>query len=197
METKRRSRLLRRLAAAAFAAGLAGLFGTSLAQHGRADLFGTLPEQATVEQKSAPVHDAGQPATRDLQDPREAFSPLPRDKREQPDWARSLREGAIQPRTSAAGAQPPMQVLDLDIVMRRTAEMPFVKFPHNTHTQWLACTNCHDSIFQPKAGANPTSMGRILSGESCGTCHGKVAFSAMFTCERCHSVLQPGQKAWW
>jgi c(7)-type cytochrome triheme protein len=49
----------------------------------------------------------------------------------------------------------------------------------------------------PKAGANPTNMTRIFQGESCGVCHATVAFTAMFTCERCHSVPQPGQKPWW
>ena len=81
--------------------------------------------------------------------------------------------------------------------MKNTAEMPHVKFPHDSHTQWLACSNCHDKIFVPKAGANAINMTKIFQGEYCGVCHDRVAFTTMFACERCHSVLQPGAKAWW
>jgi c(7)-type cytochrome triheme protein len=88
-------------------------------------------------------------------------------------------------------------VLELDIIMKNTAQMPFVKFPHEAHTMWLECSNCHDAIFAPKAGANAIDMTKIFRGEACGVCHTKVAFTAMYACERCHSVLQPGQKPWW
>ena len=90
-----------------------------------------------------------------------------------------------------------MQVLDLDIIMKNTAQMPWVKFPHSAHTLWLDCSNCHGAIFEPKTGANPIDMAKIFRGESCGVCHTKVAFTVLFACERCHSVLQPGQKPWW
>ena len=143
------------------------------------------------------MHDPANPDHAKLQQPKDSFSALPADARGRPDWMRALREGVIQPRASVRGDGPAMPMLDLDILMKNTAQMPYVKFPHNAHTQWLACTNCHDGLFVPKAGANPTTMPKILAGESCGTCHAKVAFTAMFTCERCHSVPQPGQQQWW
>jgi c(7)-type cytochrome triheme protein len=160
------------------------------------DLFGSLPEPPTDSGPPPAVLDQANPDHLKLQQPGEAFGALPPDGRGRPDWVRSLREGLIQPRSTVQG-DPDLQLLELDVVMQNTAQMPYVKFPHGAHTQWLACTNCHDGLFVPKAGANPTTMPKILAGESCGVCHSKVAFTAMYTCERCHSVPQPGQKPWW
>jgi c(7)-type cytochrome triheme protein len=184
------------IAFAALAAALTVLFGAALAQEQPGDLFGSLPEPPTEAKPVPPVIDPAGPAAAALQQPGEAFSSLAPDGRGKPDWVRALREGMIQPRSAIAGGQA-MQALELDVIMKNTAQMPYVRFSHGVHTQWLACANCHDALFTPKAGANPTNMTRILQGESCGTCHGTVAFTALFTCERCHSVTQPGQKPWW
>ena len=159
-------------------------------------LFGSLPEPATEAPLPAPVFDPANPDHGKLQSPQEAYAPLPRDARGRPDWARALRDNAIQPRSGVAG-HPPMQVLDLDILMKNTAQMPWVKFGHRSHTEWLACSNCHDALFVPRAGANAATMTQIFQGQSCGACHGRVAFTPMFTCERCHSEPQPGQQRWW
>jgi c(7)-type cytochrome triheme protein len=87
--------------------------------------------------------------------------------------------------------------MDLDIVMKNTQFMPWVRFPHLQHTKWLACENCHPKIFVPQEHANPISMNKVLRGEYCGVCHDKVAF-ALFVCERCHSVPHEGSgPAWW
>jgi c(7)-type cytochrome triheme protein len=75
--------------------------------------------------------------------------------------------------------------------MRNTKEMPWVRFPHLAHSQWLDCRSCHPAPFAEKAGAAPTTMERIFRGEACGMCHGKVAFPAWNQCERCHSVVGP------
>lgn len=193
-----------RAAIAGLAIGLACLLGSAVAQPGgehdaepeRADLFGGSPEPPT-DDAPAPVHDPANPDARRLQAPPEAFSALPSDKRGKPDWSQSLRLGAIQPRAAVAGEGEPLQALDLDIVMKNTAQMPYVRFPHAAHTAWLTCGNCHDGLFVPRAGANEMNMTQILRGQACGVCHTTVAFSAMYTCERCHSVAQPGQKPWW
>ena len=197
-----------RAALAVLAAVVIGLFGTAIAQQGAAppapqqpptDLFGPLPEPPTEPVPAAPILDPTNPDYPRLQQPQEAFSTLPADRRGKPDWMRALREKLIQPRSAitADGEPPPSSVLDLDIIMKNTAQMPYVNFPHQSHSAWLACSNCHDAIFVPKTGANPMDMARIFRGEACGVCHTKVAFTAMFACERCHSVLQPGQKPWW
>lgn len=189
---------------AAVAFGAACLLGTAVAQPdvvgnavgSQTDLFGGSPEPPT-DHAPVPVHDPANPDAGRLQPPQEALSLLPPDRRGKPDWSQSLRQGAIQPRADVAGRGSPSQLLDLDIVMKNTAQMPYVKFPHAAHTEWLTCGNCHDNLFVPKAGANAMNMTQILRGQACGVCHASVAFPAMYTCERCHSVPQPGQKPWW
>lgn len=142
------------------------------------------------------VHDSSNDAIVVLQDPIIAMADFPRDRRHQVDWVRALAGGLIEPRADLLG-KGKMELLDLDILMKNTQFMPWVKFPHRAHTQWLACSNCHPAIFEPKKDANPITMNKVLRGEYCGVCHDKVAF-ALFTCERCHSVPHPdsGPK-WW
>jgi c(7)-type cytochrome triheme protein len=194
------------LALVALSAGLIWAAATAIAQPAGAgetqnpqpptDLFGSLPEPPTEHLPAAPVLDPANPDYTRLQQPQEAFSTLPADRRGKPDWMRALRDKLIEPRSNVLEGQA-IQPLALDILMKNTAQMPYVKFPHEAHTLWLECSNCHEAIFVARTGANPTDMARILRGESCGVCHTKVAFAAMYTCERCHSVPQPGQKPWW
>ncbi|MEH6470940.1 MAG: DUF1566 domain-containing protein [Halopseudomonas sp.] len=142
------------------------------------------------------VHDPDNPDLDLLEYSETVFSRLPKDTRGDVDWAQALRDGAIEPRSSRSDASE-MVVWDQDILYQETAGMPYVKFPHSTHSQWLACENCHDQIFATQKGASDISMGSIYSGQHCGVCHGKVAFSPN-NCERCHSVLHEGSgKKWW
>lgn len=141
-------------------------------------------------------YDHGNPDNYKLQKAAEARAGLPLDKRGAVDWMAALRSGAITPRTDLTGTRR-NEVLDLDVILKNTKEMPFVKFPHNSHTEWLACSNCHDSLFVPKAGANPITMEKIFRGQYCGVCHDRVAFITHYSCERCHSVPQGGGKKWW
>jgi c(7)-type cytochrome triheme protein len=136
-----------------------------------------------------PVHDQTNPAYQQLQRIDEATSHLPHDALGFPDWMASLRSGAITPRAGLT-ATAKMNVLDLDVVMKNTKEMPNVLFPHLSHTLWLDCSNCHPAPFLPQAGANPVSMGEIFRGRYCGMCHDRVAFITFFSCTRCHSVPQ-------
>lgn len=201
-----RGKLRAALALAALVAAVGWMMGSASAQDDGAEaqqvqqlpqnLFGGDPEPPTESGPPPPVLDPANPDHAKLQRPQDAYTALPNDKRGRPDWAQALREGAIQPRSGVTGG-PPLPSLDLDVIMKNTAQMPWVRFPHAAHSAWLACGNCHDVLFEPRAGANPTSMARILQGQSCGVCHGKVAFTAMYTCERCHSLPQPGQKPWW
>jgi c(7)-type cytochrome triheme protein len=142
------------------------------------------------------IHDTVNDAIVVLQNPAAAMKDFPRDRRHQVDWVQALAQGHIEPRADLLGKEK-MAVLDLDILMKNTQFMPWVKFPHNRHTQWLACSNCHPAIFEAKEHANPISMNKVLRGEYCGVCHDKVAF-ALFTCERCHSVTHEGSgPKWW
>jgi c(7)-type cytochrome triheme protein len=141
------------------------------------------------------IHDPSNDALRALQEPAEALSAFPLDRRGGVDWVKALKLGIIEPRAELLG-EGRMEVLDTDILFNDTDQMPWVKFPHSAHTQWLACNNCHPAIFIAKKGANNPSMDGILAGEHCGRCHGKVAF-AMWTCERCHNTPHAGTPKRW
>jgi c(7)-type cytochrome triheme protein len=144
------------------------------------------------------VHDQENAETRQLQQIDQAIPRWLRDKTGRPDWVRLLDGGFINPRDSLRGDKGPgMSVLEMDVVMKNTKQMPWVRFPHRAHTQWLECSNCHDAIFVARAGGNRMDMNRIFRGEYCGACHGRVAFSPMVACERCHSIPQGNVPAWW
>lgn len=178
------------------AALLCAAAGMALAQAQVVDLFGSLPEPPT-ETIVAPVHDPANPDAQRLQASRDAYAALPLDKQGRPDWMRALRERLIEPRATVGGQPRAAQAAAPDVLMKNTAQMPWVNFPHASHAEWLTCANCHDALFAPKAGAAAINMTTLFRGEACGTCHGKVAFTHMAQCERCHSVPQPGQKPWW
>ena len=153
----------------------------------------SLPALAEVP---SPLHDPDNPESHQLQGLDAAIPASMRDKTGRPDWMRLLDSNTIKPRSSLDGTGT-LPTLQLDIVMRNTKEMPWVRFPHRAHTMWLDCANCHDAIFVAKAGANAIDMTRIFRGEACGTCHGRVAFQPFTACERCHSVPQGDIPAWW
>lgn len=153
------------------------------------------PEVQEISPAADGLHDVESPGTALLQDPVAAMAGFPRDRRGQVDWNKALAQKLIEPRADLSG-EGKMEVMDLNIIMRGTRSMPYVRFSHKAHTEWLDCSNCHPAIFEPRAGANPMDMGQILGGEYCGICHDRVAFS-LFTCERCHSVPHGDVKKWW
>ncbi|HEY5789945.1 MAG TPA: DUF1566 domain-containing protein [Gammaproteobacteria bacterium] len=143
------------------------------------------------------IHDPEVESLQVLQRPEEALASFPRSSSGRVDWGTALQIGMLEPRTSLHGDGGPMTELDFTIVLAETREMPYVRFPHKTHTQWLDCSNCHPAIFVPKVGANDINMGKILQGQYCGQCHGRVAFS-VYECERCHNVMHKDAPArWW
>lgn len=150
----------------------------------------------SVAPRNDEYHDTQNNAIVVLQSPSQAMADFPRDRRNEVNWVQALDQGFINPRADLQG-ETQMVTMDLDILMKNTQFMPWVKFPHIAHTKWLACANCHPKIFLPQEGANPISMNKVLRGEYCGVCHDKVAFS-LFVCERCHSVPHAGSgPAWW
>jgi c(7)-type cytochrome triheme protein len=116
---------------------------------------------------------------------------LPKDAAGGVDWVKALADGDIHPASSIDPDHPNDQpVLPLDVHLDPPAQPLFkVVFPHEPHTQWLACTNCHPKIFHMQAGADPITMNKIFAGEYCGRCHGKVAFDVATGCPRCHRAL--------
>lgn len=95
------------------------------------------------------IHDPANAAITTLQEPADALSAFPLDRRGAADWVKAIDLGIIEPRADLKG-QTQMTVLDLDIMFKDTGQMPWVKFPHIAHTKWLACSNCHPDIFVMK-----------------------------------------------
>ena len=140
------------------------------------------------------IHDPDNDATHTLQTPHEAFQTLPRGNAgNRVDWMGSLRDRKIQPRANKDDPKAEPVLMDLDIVREVKGSMPDVVYPHQAHTEWLDCSNCHPAIFLPQKGANSMSMASILLGQQCGTCHGKVAFPVS-ECRLCHSKAKETAK---
>jgi c(7)-type cytochrome triheme protein len=142
------------------------------------------------------IHDLDNEAIAVLQNPTEALAGFPMDRRMGIDWVKALNNGLINPRADFSG-EGEMNILDMDIIMKNTLSMPYVRFPHKSHTEWLDCNNCHDDIFIKQANGNAITMSRIFLGKDCGICHDRVAFS-LFICERCHNTPHENSpKQWW
>ncbi len=133
------------------------------------------------------IHDPTNEGTGLLQHPKDAFKDLPGiSSGNYVDWVQSLAKGLITPRYDRLKPEEEAVVFDLDIVREVKGTMPDVVYPHDRHTQWLDCSNCHPDIFIPEKGKNQISMAQILMGQKCGVCHGKVAFPVS-ECRKCHS----------
>jgi c(7)-type cytochrome triheme protein len=117
-----------------------------------------------------------------------AFDYLPKAKQGYVDWVQALRQGIIHPKDTLTGDPdtPTMPPLDFNIIFKAKGDIPDVVYPHLPHTEWLDCRNCHPGIFKMQAGSNPVTMEKIIQGEFCGRCHGKVSFP-LSDCSRCHS----------
>ena len=161
------------------------LWGTGVSWLGLALLLAGLNSSRAQSTKDAPAPTAeAKPA--EAEHP-VAFDYLPKTKQGYVDWVRAITEGAIQPRESLDGSVTPMPPINFDVVFKvKVAGFPDAVYPHYPHTIWLDCRNCHPGIFLMRAGANQVTMGKILQGEFCGRCHGKVAFP-ISDCFRCHS----------
>jgi c(7)-type cytochrome triheme protein len=127
----------------------------------------------------------GPPYGRENRDPNTVLKNFPVDDEGNVDWVKAFKENVIHPHESLDLSKPPMPPFNFDIEIPAVGAMPNVIYPHYPHTFWLDCGNCHPSIFVMKRGANPISMVKIVNGEFCGRCHGRVAFP-ISNCTRCH-----------
>jgi c(7)-type cytochrome triheme protein len=152
--------------------------------------FAAAPARLHVPLAKDALHDPANPGIKLLQEPQEALSNMPLDVvGNKVRWVQALERGDIAPRTNIL-PDTKIRVLNLDVIMPRTGEMPMVLFPHKQHTEWLDCTNCHEHLFKYKAGATQeVNMFEVLQGEYCGLCHGAVSFP-LTECRRCHSVVR-------
>jgi len=117
---------------------------------------------------------------------------LPKDPMRNIDWVAAAKQGSIRPLPGPDPETLESPILVHDVHLDPGVPGFEVVFPHAPHTYWLRCDNCHPAIFAMKAGANPITMEKIFEGEYCGKCHGKVAFSPITSCQRCHVKLGTG-----
>lgn len=128
----------------------------------------------------------------------EVSGDLPKDGAGRVDWVAALKARAIAPRPAIDPKGPAQAPLDLDVELAGSSSRVFrVSFSHAAHTEWLACANCHPGIFSLSRRAPPTlvTMRKIVAGEYCGACHGKVAFAIEGGCARCHTKV-PATAQW-
>lgn len=95
------------------------------------------------------------------------------------------------------GAAEPELLGDITLARAGGARgYPLTSFPHWVHRIRYQCAACHNTLFQPRAGADTLSMAMLAEGQACGRCHDGInAFPvAVETCSRCHSV-EPSDSA--
>ena len=156
----------------------------------------TPPAQRNLPPGEDGIHDPQGAGTPMLQVPLAAFGALPKSNSgNRVNWAIAVESGKINPLWSATDAQAKPQVLDLNIVREVKGSMPDVVFSHKRHTIVQDCTGCHPALFAPQKGTNKMSMASIMLGESCGACHGRVAFPVS-ECRLCHSKAKAFVGAW-
>lgn len=165
--------------------------GTKKGKVSAANTFNRLLKKPSAASNAPPaedgIHDPENSGTHLLQWPSEAFEGLPKSNDgNKVDWVGALRDGVIAPWSDIEDPPGEPFLMDLVIVREVKGSMPDVVYPHEPHTEWLDCTNCHDDIFVPQKGANQISMAAILLGQKCGVCHGKIAFPVT-DCRRCHA----------
>lgn len=99
------------------------------------------------------------------------------------DWNAALEQGLIRPRTGADRKAQDAAAFKYDFIIEGKKAKFDAIFPHSAHTGFLGCQNCHTAIYPYRR--NPAGMKEMRQGQSCGACHGKVAF-ALKQCKRCH-----------
>jgi c(7)-type cytochrome triheme protein len=141
-------------------------------------------EEVSMEDPTVP------PPVRKPADLPMALRGFPKDRFGYPDWAKAADAGIIKPSGTLLGGKEEKEPPQPDIVfIINDRLMSDVVFPHETHSYWLSCKNCHPAIFNAKKGANEFNMQDVWDGEYCGKCHGSVAFmpKGFENCQRCHS----------
>jgi c(7)-type cytochrome triheme protein len=181
-----------------------GMTGVQAAANGKkasskvssANVFNRLLKKDKMRNAPPPedgIHDAANEGTHVLQPPLIAYEGLPTTEfGNYVDWVQALKDKKLRPRYDRFDPSVEPLVMDLDIVREVKASMPDVVFPHEPHTRWLHCSNCHPKIFIPQKNANVINMSAILLGQKCGVCHGKVSFPITTkSCAKCHSKPKP------
>jgi c(7)-type cytochrome triheme protein len=107
------------------------------------------------------------------------------------DWSIALEGGWIKPAHQLWDG--PSQGMDFESVLELESEWggaPNAIFPHDKHTAWLDCNDCHPYIFNiKKKFTKGFRMSSNVTGMFCGVCHRSVAFP-MTDCIRCHPDIE-------
>jgi c(7)-type cytochrome triheme protein len=158
-----------------------------------------------AEADAAPAVEKPRPEIEQLKSWLDIQKALPADIMGGPDWVQAVKMGVIAPRYRLPSDPIPHRPLTLDTFLASAAsdavapfdldidivpdEAPLYKavFPHSSHSLWLNCSSCHRGIVSERG----SGMRQIFSGEYCGRCHGKVSFSPLTSCPRCHVNLVP------
>lgn len=163
---------------------------------------------AAVVEAAIPRVDKPRPEIEKLKNWEEVLDALPKDIIGGPDWVKAIKDGVIAPRAGLPSDPPRVAPFTLDTLVPAAVtdgapaldanieivpdKAPFYKvvFPHSSHTMWLNCSSCHPGIL----GQHGIRMAKIFAGEACGKCHGKVSFSLITGCPKCHANLAPAAK---
>lgn len=106
-------------------------------------------------------------------------------------WGKALKMGLITPKQSLVN--PSYESNPFEKILRLGPESRMIEtraiFPHQKHTDWLDCAECHPGIFtMQQKGTRHFRMDDIDNGMFCGVCHLTVAFPVQ-DCMRCHPDL--------
>jgi c(7)-type cytochrome triheme protein len=131
-----------------------------------------------------PEEEQERPAIESVQAWEEVQAELPEHPLGGVDWTSALNEGLVQPRPGPGNPDAKYAAaFKYDFIIEGKKEKFDAIFPHSAHTGWLGCQNCHTALYPYKR--NPARMKDMRKGESCGACHGPVAFN-LKKCKRCH-----------
>lgn len=122
-------------------------------------------------------------------DPDSVLALLPRDAIGHVDWVQAIRAGLIRPRPAiGARFEDGPEAFGFDFHFMGRDSSFDASFPHSTHTQIIACAQCHPRLFRYRNARY--RMPDLLAGRFCGECHGKVSFPVASGCERCHPRIR-------
>jgi c(7)-type cytochrome triheme protein len=119
------------------------------------------------------------------------YQGLPRDSKGAVNWMLALDEKLITPKPGIDPVAEPASTLDSEIVFTPTDNPgKSATFRHATHTQWLACKNCHPVLFKKRDENLQFTHDEMEAGKFCGACHFSVVV-VQSGCKGCHAGKKP------
>jgi len=161
----------------------------SAAESTTAEQSGAAQQSRTAFAASPSVHPADletdRPPIEQAATWEEAEELLPKDEKGEPDWVAAQRDGIVMPRAiDPRDRDGDWFALDFYLENEKPKFTAF--FPHSAHVSLMDCSSCHPALFPQRD--NEITMKAMRNGETCGACHGGVAFS-LKNCKRCHTNM--------